>query len=69
MLAVPEDHYGGRYAGYVLAIQCKLLFMTLEMAPANRVTAVPNCIPYVITFMTAGIGGSTKKFAFGAAYQ
>lgn len=24
---------------------------------------------FVITFMTAGVGGSTKKIAFGAAYQ
>ncbi|RDW87916.1 hypothetical protein BP5796_03610 [Coleophoma crateriformis] len=27
------------------------------------------CVLFIITFMTAGVGGSTKKFAFGAAYQ
>ncbi|KAJ4375339.1 hypothetical protein N0V83_002425 [Neocucurbitaria cava] len=30
---------------------------------------VPICVLFVITFMTAGIGGSTKKLAFGASYQ
>ncbi|KAF5013229.1 hypothetical protein FDECE_743 [Fusarium decemcellulare] len=29
----------------------------------------PNCIIFVVTFMTAGVAGSTKKVAFGAAYQ
>ncbi|KAH7137833.1 permease of the major facilitator superfamily [Dactylonectria macrodidyma] len=29
----------------------------------------PICILFVITYMTAGVAGSTKKFAFGAAYQ
>ena len=29
----------------------------------------PICVLFIITFMTAGVGGSTKKFAFGAAYQ
>jgi ACS family allantoate permease-like MFS transporter len=24
---------------------------------------------FIITFLTAGVGGSTKKFAFGCAYQ
>lgn len=30
---------------------------------------VPICVLFIITFMTAGVGGSTKKFAFGAVYQ
>jgi hypothetical protein len=30
---------------------------------------VPVSVLFVITFMTAGVGGSTKKIAFGAAYQ
>ena len=30
---------------------------------------VPICVLFIITFMTGGVGGSTKKFAFGAAYQ
>ncbi|KEY74559.1 hypothetical protein S7711_07162 [Stachybotrys chartarum IBT 7711] len=29
----------------------------------------PICVLFIITFMTAGVAGSTKKFAFGAAYQ
>ncbi|OOQ89533.1 vitamin H transporter [Penicillium brasilianum] len=29
----------------------------------------PICILFIITFMTAGISGSTKKFAFGCSYQ
>ncbi|KAF7560364.1 hypothetical protein G7046_g3780 [Stylonectria norvegica] len=29
----------------------------------------PICILFIITYMTAGVGGSTKKFAFGVAYQ
>ncbi len=31
--------------------------------------SVPICVLFIITFMTAGVAGSTKKFAFGAAYQ
>ena len=31
--------------------------------------AVPVSVLFVITFMTAGVGGSTKKVAFGVAYQ
>jgi ACS family allantoate permease-like MFS transporter len=27
------------------------------------------CVLFIITFLTAGVGGSTKKFAFGCAYQ
>ncbi|KAH8782314.1 major facilitator superfamily domain-containing protein [Hyaloscypha sp. PMI_1271] len=27
------------------------------------------CVLFIITFLTAGIGGSAKKFAFGCAYQ
>ena len=30
---------------------------------------VPVSVLFVITFMTAGVGGSTKKVAFGVAYQ
>ncbi|KPI43104.1 putative transporter [Cyphellophora attinorum] len=29
----------------------------------------PICVLFIITFMTGGVAGSTKKFAFGAAYQ
>lgn len=35
----------------------------------NGLNPVPICILFVITFMTAGVGGSTKKLAFGASYQ
>ena len=27
------------------------------------------CVLFIITFLTAGVGRSTKKFAFGCAYQ
>ena len=27
------------------------------------------CVLFIITFLTAGVGGSTKKFAFGLATQ
>jgi ACS family allantoate permease-like MFS transporter len=27
------------------------------------------CVLFIITFLTAGVGGSTKKFAFGCACQ
>lgn len=30
---------------------------------------VPICILFIITFLTAGVAGSTKKFAFGCVYQ
>lgn len=30
---------------------------------------VPISVLFVINFMTAGVGGSTKKVAFGVAYQ
>lgn len=29
----------------------------------------PICILSILAFITAGVGGSTKKLAFGAAYQ
>ncbi|KAJ9157503.1 MFS general substrate transporter [Pleurostoma richardsiae] len=29
----------------------------------------PICVMFLVTFMTAGVGGSTKKLAFGASYQ
>ncbi|EOO02172.1 putative mfs allantoate transporter protein [Phaeoacremonium minimum UCRPA7] len=29
----------------------------------------PNSNPFIMALMTAGVSGSTKKFAFGAAYQ
>ncbi|KGO48629.1 Major facilitator superfamily domain, general substrate transporter [Penicillium expansum] len=29
----------------------------------------PICIVFIIAFMTAGVAGSTKKFAFGCVYQ
>lgn len=29
----------------------------------------PNAILVVLAFITAGVGGSTKKVAFGASYQ
>ena len=29
----------------------------------------PICVLSIVAFMTAGVGGTTKKFAFGAAYQ
>ncbi|KAF7522227.1 hypothetical protein PCG10_007528 [Penicillium crustosum] len=29
----------------------------------------PICILFIITFLTAGVAGSTKKFAFGCVYQ
>ncbi|KAJ5635895.1 uncharacterized protein N7484_009208 [Penicillium longicatenatum] len=29
----------------------------------------PICILFIITFMTSGLAGSTKKFAFGCVYQ
>ncbi|KKK21935.1 hypothetical protein P175DRAFT_0529322 [Aspergillus ochraceoroseus IBT 24754] len=29
----------------------------------------PICVLFIITYMTAGVGGSTKKLAFGASYQ
>lgn len=30
---------------------------------------VPICVLFIITFLTAGVAGSTKKFAFGCVYQ
>ncbi|KAL4879451.1 permease of the major facilitator superfamily [Aspergillus karnatakaensis] len=29
----------------------------------------PICVLFIITFLTAGVAGSTKKFAFGCVYQ
>ncbi|OKL55455.1 hypothetical protein UA08_09276 [Talaromyces atroroseus] len=29
----------------------------------------PNCVLSIVAFMTAGVGGTTKKFLFSAAYQ
>ncbi|GKZ27094.1 hypothetical protein AbraIFM66951_008082 [Aspergillus brasiliensis] len=35
----------------------------------NRTIGDPNAILVILAFITAGIGGSTKKLAFGASYQ
>lgn len=40
------------------------VFIILTMLPK-----VPVSVLFVINFMTAGVGGSTKKVAFTVAYQ
>jgi MFS transporter, ACS family, allantoate permease len=68
MLAIPETHNAARYGGFILLMQCKLSRSRPPNASAKPST-VPICVLFIITFMTGGVAGSTKKFAFGAAYQ
>lgn len=67
MLAIDEKHIAARYGGYVLTMQCSCSFP--EWKYTTNILAVPICVLFIITFLTGGVGGSTKKFAFGVAYQ
>jgi ACS family allantoate permease-like MFS transporter len=74
MLAIPEANYGARYGGYILMYQCECSSNHHHHhrwrgdCEANFLP-VPICVLTVITFMTAGVAGTTKKFAITAAYQ
>lgn len=47
-----------------------LPFFEVPLPGRNILTVtVPICILFIITFLTAGVAGSTKKFAFGCVYQ
>ncbi|KAH8882429.1 permease of the major facilitator superfamily [Thozetella sp. PMI_491] len=61
-----------------IAISCVGVLMMFTIPPENRVARYggyiltmqfPISIVFVITFITAGVAGSTKKLAFGASYQ
>ncbi|KIX03823.1 uncharacterized protein Z518_07376 [Rhinocladiella mackenziei CBS 650.93] len=63
---------------YTLVLACTGVVMMLAIPAENNgaryggfilTMQFPICVLFIITFLTAGIGGSTKKFAFGAAYQ
>ncbi|CEJ57919.1 Putative Permease of the major facilitator superfamily [Penicillium brasilianum] len=63
---------------YTLVLACIGTAMMLGIPSSNNngryggyvlVYQFPICVLFMITFMTAGISGSTKKFAFGCAYQ
>lgn len=69
MLAIPPSHAAARYGGYILTLQCTLLSLQAQGRPLLTLPTVPVSVLFVITFMTAGVGGSTKKLAFGASYQ
>lgn len=68
MFTVPAENYAARYGGYVLTLLCKSSQSgCLQQPTLTRI--VPIAMLFVVTFMTAGVAGSTKKVAFGAAYQ
>lgn len=68
MFTIPAHNYGARYGGYILTLQCNFIFHSSSQEP-QLTNQVPICVLFIITFMTAGVGGTTKKLAFGAAYQ
>lgn len=67
MLGIPASNNGARYGGYILVMQCNHLRFFAR--PTTNILVVPICVLFIITFITAGVAGSTKKIAFGAAYQ
>lgn len=78
MLGIPPENYVARYGGYILTLQCmRGHFRPHPLPPleghrvprADVLFPVPVSVLFVITFMTSGVGGSTKKLAFGASYQ
>ncbi|KAH7362801.1 major facilitator superfamily domain-containing protein [Plectosphaerella cucumerina] len=63
---------------YTLMLSCIGTVMMLAIPPEQHLARYggyiltlqfPVSVLFIITFMTAGVGGSTKKLAFGAAYQ
>ncbi|KAF7555689.1 hypothetical protein G7Z17_g2002 [Cylindrodendrum hubeiense] len=63
---------------YTLALSCVGVVMMFTIPASNHVARYggyiltmqfPICVLFIITYMTAGVGGSTKKLAFGASYQ
>ena len=71
MFTIPPTNHVARYGGYILTLQCKSFRFHVQAGNLTNVDApsVPISVLFVITFMTAGVGGSTKKLAFGVAYQ
>ncbi|GES60113.1 MFS general substrate transporter [Aspergillus terreus] len=63
---------------YVMVLGCIGVIMMFTI-PEENITAryggyiltmqYPICVLSILAFITAGVGGSTKKLAFGAAYQ
>ncbi|KAH6682740.1 permease of the major facilitator superfamily [Halenospora varia] len=63
---------------WTLVLACIGCAMMLGIPASNNgaryggyilVMQFPICVLFIITFITAGVAGSTKKIAFGAAYQ
>ncbi|KAF2642453.1 permease of the major facilitator superfamily [Massarina eburnea CBS 473.64] len=80
LVALIVAKYTNRIIGgvYILLISCVGVIMMLAMSPEHYLVRYggyiltlqfPICVLFVVTLMTAGIGGSTKKLAFGASYQ
>ena len=70
MVWIPSEHLGARYGGYILGVQCKRHSSKLKKIIADSWSStVSNCVPFAMTYLTAGVGGTTKKFSFSSAFQ
>lgn len=70
MFTIPAEQAAARYGGYILTLQCTSAWSNAKFRHADLgESSVPISVLFVINFMTAGVGGSTKKVAFGVAYQ
>ncbi|KAJ5580011.1 major facilitator superfamily domain-containing protein [Penicillium hispanicum] len=79
-VALGVAKYTNRTGGaiFTLLLSCIGVIMMLTIDPAHYVSRYggyiltmqfPICVLFLVAFMTAGVGGTTKKLAFSASYQ